>query len=315
MELIRTRLAVSPEGTYRGMRDCVRKVLQHEGVRAFYKGLLPSLVSPLQSMKKGAIGSKAAPTPQHPGQQSHLPAVLASSPTLNPAAPSSKSLKIPKCCVQIGIIPFAGVDIATFELMKQHLLEEYHGDPPPVSILVAGMLSSSVAQFASYPLSLVRTRLQVGDTAADRLTTLPNGGHQACNLLRRGQAFWLLSGPPAAGWLSLCLAPCCWCRCHSRCALLLRPLIGCSGILPGTKASHLQPACLLVNGPSLLFAALTTEMKMMFGCAVQLCPQFCLQHHVTGGPASHIVKFVLLCACSVKALFRADVRSVLRLGQ
>ena len=51
LELIRTRLAVSPKGTYRGMRDCVRKVLQHEGVRAFYKGLLPSLVSPLQSMK------------------------------------------------------------------------------------------------------------------------------------------------------------------------------------------------------------------------------------------------------------------------
>ena len=69
------------------------------------------------------------------------------------------------CCVQIGIIPFAGVDIATFELMKQRLLEEYHGDPPPVSILAAGMLSSSVAQFASYPLSLVRTRLQVGDAA------------------------------------------------------------------------------------------------------------------------------------------------------
>eukprot|EP00891_Asterochloris_glomerata_P006722 jgi/Astpho2/6722/Aster-06741 len=103
LELVRTRLAVSPEGTYRGMRDCVRKVLQHEGVRAFYKGLLPSL---------------------------------------------------------IGIIPYAGVDIATFELMKQHLLEKYHGDPHPVSILAAGMLSSSVAQFASYPLSLVRTRLQ-----------------------------------------------------------------------------------------------------------------------------------------------------------
>ena len=58
MELIRTRLAVSPEGTYRGMRDCVRKVLQHEGVRAFYKGLLPSLVSPLQGMQKAHWASE-----------------------------------------------------------------------------------------------------------------------------------------------------------------------------------------------------------------------------------------------------------------
>ena len=59
MELIRTRLAVSPEGTYRGMRDCVRKVLQHEGVRAFYKGLLPSLVSLLQSRQKAHRGSES----------------------------------------------------------------------------------------------------------------------------------------------------------------------------------------------------------------------------------------------------------------
>ena len=64
-------------------------------------------------------------------------------------------------CVQLGIIPFAGVDIAAFEIFKEHLLHKYHGDPPPLSILGAGMMSSSIAQFASYPLALVRTRLQV----------------------------------------------------------------------------------------------------------------------------------------------------------
>ena len=35
------------------------------------------------------------------------------------------------------------------------------GPPLPYTILGAGMLSSSIAQFASYPLALVRTRLQV----------------------------------------------------------------------------------------------------------------------------------------------------------
>lgn len=64
-------------------------------------------------------------------------------------------------CVQLGIIPFAGVDIAAFEILKERLLSQYHGDPPPLAILGAGMMSSSVAQFASYPLALVRTRLQV----------------------------------------------------------------------------------------------------------------------------------------------------------
>ena len=46
MELVRTRLAVSSEGTYRGMGDCVRRTMKHEGFRAFYRGLTPSLVSP-----------------------------------------------------------------------------------------------------------------------------------------------------------------------------------------------------------------------------------------------------------------------------
>lgn len=37
---------------------------------------------------------------------------------------------------------------------------QYDGMPPPFMILGAGMCSSSIAQFASYPLALTRTRLQ-----------------------------------------------------------------------------------------------------------------------------------------------------------
>jgi hypothetical protein len=62
---------------------------------------------------------------------------------------------------QLGIIPYAGVDIAVFEMLKERLLEEYDGLPPAPLILGAGMVSSSIAQFASYPLAVVRTRLQV----------------------------------------------------------------------------------------------------------------------------------------------------------
>ena len=55
----------------------------------------------------------------------------------------------------------------TFELLKEHLLERYDGMPPPWAILGAGMTSSSIAQFASYPLALVRTRMQVRPSAED----------------------------------------------------------------------------------------------------------------------------------------------------
>ena len=54
------------------------------------------------------------------------------------------------------------MDIACFEIMKERLVESHDGRPPPAAIFGAGMLSSCFAQFVSYPLALVRTRLQVG---------------------------------------------------------------------------------------------------------------------------------------------------------
>ena len=67
LELVRTRLAVCPSGTYRGIADTARKVWVQEGPRAFYRGVVPSM---------------------------------------------------------LGILPYAGVDITIFELLKEHWLEE-----------------------------------------------------------------------------------------------------------------------------------------------------------------------------------------------
>jgi len=103
LEMVKTRLAVCPSGQYRGIADTMRKVYVQEGWKAFYRGMLPSM---------------------------------------------------------LGILPYAGVDITAFELLKEWLIEEYDGSPPPHMILGAGMLSSSLAQFSAYPLALVRTRLQ-----------------------------------------------------------------------------------------------------------------------------------------------------------
>ena len=46
LELVRTRLAVCPPGTYSGMIDCFGRIIKQEGWRAFYRGLMPSLVRP-----------------------------------------------------------------------------------------------------------------------------------------------------------------------------------------------------------------------------------------------------------------------------
>ena len=101
--MIRTRLGVAPVGTYKGISDCAKQVYTKEGMRAFYRGITPSMT---------------------------------------------------------GIIPYAGTDIATFEIVKQHMVERYDGEPPGYVLIGTGMFASSVAQFVSYPFALVRTRLQ-----------------------------------------------------------------------------------------------------------------------------------------------------------
>ncbi|XP_006092679.1 calcium-binding mitochondrial carrier protein SCaMC-1 [Myotis lucifugus] len=63
----------------------------------------------------------------------------------------------------LGIIPYAGIDLAVYELLKSHWLDHFAKDTvnPGVAVLLGcGALSSTCGQLASYPLSLVRTRMQ-----------------------------------------------------------------------------------------------------------------------------------------------------------
>ena len=78
--------------------------------------------------------------------------------------------------LQLGILPFAGVDIAVFELLKEQLILKYGHDIPSVGILGAGVTSSIIAQFVSYPLALVRTRMQ-GRPHHRQPTPPPIGAH------------------------------------------------------------------------------------------------------------------------------------------
>ena len=42
--MIKTRLAVSKSGQYKGILDCGIKIFQKEGAKALYKGYVPNLV-------------------------------------------------------------------------------------------------------------------------------------------------------------------------------------------------------------------------------------------------------------------------------
>ncbi|KAK1896495.1 Calcium-binding mitochondrial carrier protein SCaMC-1 [Dissostichus eleginoides] len=63
----------------------------------------------------------------------------------------------------IGIIPYAGIDLAVYESLKNFWLARYAKDSANPGILVllgCGTLSSTCGQLASYPLALIRTRMQ-----------------------------------------------------------------------------------------------------------------------------------------------------------
>ncbi|CAH8540891.1 unnamed protein product [Schistosoma bovis] len=68
----------------------------------------------------------------------------------------------------LGILPYAGVELAMFETFKQSYSkaflskdEKSQNIPPPVYVsVIAGALSSLCGQLGTYPLALVRTKLQ-----------------------------------------------------------------------------------------------------------------------------------------------------------
>ncbi|GCB81354.1 hypothetical protein scyTo_0021381, partial [Scyliorhinus torazame] len=106
MEVMKTRMALRKTGQYSGVGDCVKKIIKHEGLIAFYKGYIPNI---------------------------------------------------------LGIIPYAGIDLAIYETLKKAWLNKYAQDsanPGILVLLACGTISSTCGQLASYPLALVRTRMQ-----------------------------------------------------------------------------------------------------------------------------------------------------------
>lgn len=106
LEICKTRLAIAAPGVYAGLLDCLRSVVQREGMGALYKGLGTSV---------------------------------------------------------IGIVPYAGIDLAVNSAFKDVASRVYsaRGEEPGVSaVLACGMISSTMAMLMTYPINLVRTRLQ-----------------------------------------------------------------------------------------------------------------------------------------------------------
>ncbi|KAK1363923.1 calcium-binding mitochondrial carrier protein SCaMC-1-like [Heracleum sosnowskyi] len=106
MDLVKTRLQtyVCEKGKVPSLGKLSRDILVHEGPRAFYKGIVPSL---------------------------------------------------------LGIIPYAGIDLAAYETLKDMSKTYIASDEPgPLVQLGCGTVSGALGATCVYPLQVVRTRMQ-----------------------------------------------------------------------------------------------------------------------------------------------------------
>ncbi|XP_074118948.1 mitochondrial adenyl nucleotide antiporter SLC25A24-like [Sminthopsis crassicaudata] len=71
----------------------------------------------------------------------------------------------------LSILPYAGVDLSVYEILKNYWLDNYAKDSVNPGILVLLLCSASsnfCGQLASYPLNLVRTRMQAHEGASQQ---------------------------------------------------------------------------------------------------------------------------------------------------
>ncbi|CAF4109534.1 unnamed protein product [Rotaria sp. Silwood2] len=70
---------------------------------------------------------------------------------------------------QIGIVPFAGFDLACYETLKRLYITSHNNQQPPIYVVLGcGALSSFTGQLVTYPIALMRTRRQ------GQIVPLPN---------------------------------------------------------------------------------------------------------------------------------------------
>ena len=79
-----------------------------------------------------------------------------------------------------GVIPYAGIDFAVYETLKGYCVEKYveeNESPNALVLLSCGTFSSCCGQLATYPLTLVRTKLQSQAGLAGKLALPPEQTH------------------------------------------------------------------------------------------------------------------------------------------
>lgn len=132
--MLKTRLTLGKTGQFSGIADCAKQILQREGVSAFYKGYVPNLLAIVPYAGIDLAVYEVSETRQH----SALIAIIT------------------KVFIILSLL------LSILQTLKFSWLNRNRGlaDPGVMVLVGCGAVSSTCGQLASYPLALIRTRMQ-----------------------------------------------------------------------------------------------------------------------------------------------------------
>ena len=152
--------------------DYVHSRITYQVKIARYRGIWQTIRSTMQEGVEQAKAERLASSIQHPPHD----APSASSPPASSShmRPSDVRLPLPHALyglrklytgfgtTVLGIIPYAGVSFATYDSLKKFTTRYYPDSEPPIAVrLLWGACAGAAAQTASYPLDVVRRRMQL----------------------------------------------------------------------------------------------------------------------------------------------------------
>ena len=161
---------------FRGNGTNVLKIIPETGVKFLtydkIKDLLcrdPHNASTLERLGSGAAAGLVSQTLIYPLEITKTRLALAPAGTYNGIFGCIKTIMQKEGTLALykgwfasvaGIIPYASIDMAIFSLMRDAYIAKFEVQPTVKTLLICGATSGICGQVVSYPLALIRTRLQ-----------------------------------------------------------------------------------------------------------------------------------------------------------
>ena len=189
LQVLKTRLALAKTGQYRNMWHCLRGIAVNEGPRALYKGLTPSLAGIIPYAGIDLTVYEVCFRPFFPLLLLLLFLLLLLCQLflfsfirklylhfLHPSILLTITNFLPHSSTVTSALPihyYHNVWSTFFQTLKNLWIHHQGSEGSSVLVpLACGTVSSTCGQLASYPLSLLRTRLQAQSKCIEACVTL-----------------------------------------------------------------------------------------------------------------------------------------------